>query len=197
MAARHENPALDADGLRIWSCVTCRRRKIRCDRRDPCANCTRTGLDCHFPVTGRLPRRRDPGAAGQSGVSKPAAQRQSELLSRLRRLEAVVTEMSAQVEERGSDLDTLSTSRGGGGLMHESPSGSRAAGNASLGGSSVADGQSSALSLLTGSTASSQLDEVDLEEDFGRLIIGRGESLRVGHHFWTVFCDEASMITTV
>ncbi|KAF5676804.1 hypothetical protein FHETE_1997 [Fusarium heterosporum] len=80
--------------LKIWSCVICRRRKVRCDRKDPCSNCIKSNIDCHFPVTGRIPRRsRDPN------VDKTPAQKQSELLSRLRRLESVVTELAAQVED--------------------------------------------------------------------------------------------------
>ncbi|KAH7144293.1 fungal-specific transcription factor domain-containing protein [Dactylonectria estremocensis] len=91
--------------LKIWSCVICRRRKVRCDRRDPCSNCVRAGIDCHYPVTGRVPRRsRDPSAL------KSPAQKQSELLSRLRRLEAVVTELSAQVEEPHNGQDSLTSS---------------------------------------------------------------------------------------
>ncbi|SPQ21730.1 b55d031e-8cf0-4c1d-b063-085358105129 [Thermothielavioides terrestris] len=68
MASSHSQ-APDADGdLKVWSCVTCRRRKVKCDRRDPCANC---------------------------------AQRQAELLGRLRRLEDLVAELSGQLEDAG------------------------------------------------------------------------------------------------
>ncbi|CAI4218850.1 unnamed protein product [Parascedosporium putredinis] len=87
-------PQSAENGLKIWSCVICRRRKVKCDRSDPCANCVRAGIDCHFPVTGRIPKRsRDPAAW------RTPAQKQAELISRLRRLETVVTELTAQVEE--------------------------------------------------------------------------------------------------
>lgn len=63
--------------LNTRSCVTCRRRKVRCNKREPCSNCVKAGIDCIFPGPGRAPRkqRRPPDV---------------EVLSRLRRLEGVV-----------------------------------------------------------------------------------------------------------
>lgn len=29
-------------------CSTCRRRKVRCSKTQPCTNCARTGIDCHY-----------------------------------------------------------------------------------------------------------------------------------------------------
>jgi Fungal Zn(2)-Cys(6) binuclear cluster domain len=59
------------------SCVTCRRRKVRCNKIDPCSNCVKAGISCIFPLPGRATRklRRSPDA---------------ELLARLRRLEGMV-----------------------------------------------------------------------------------------------------------
>ncbi len=31
------------------SCIVCHRRKVRCDKRSPCATCTRTGVLCCYP----------------------------------------------------------------------------------------------------------------------------------------------------
>lgn len=59
------------------SCVTCRRRKVRCNKREPCSNCVKAGIECVFPGPGRAPR-------------KPRRTPDAELLSRLRRLEGVV-----------------------------------------------------------------------------------------------------------
>lgn len=63
--------------LNLRSCVTCRRRKVRCNKREPCSNCVKAGIECIFPGPGRAPRkqRRSPDV---------------EVLSRLRRLEGVV-----------------------------------------------------------------------------------------------------------
>ena len=178
MSDNRDTTAFDADGFRIWSCVTCRRRKVRCDRRDPCNHCMRQGIPCHFPVTGRLPRRREgPGAVPVSGVSKASAHRQSELLNRLRRLEAVVTEMSAQVEDipgegRGSQPYTAPWVSSGDGGPSNNVSQQR-------------------VSSMTSNTKD-QNTPSEIDEDFGRLIIGQGSNKQVGHQFWTIFCDEVN-----
>ncbi|CAD6441848.1 9203e70e-9c9f-4153-85e8-0ac515cecefc [Sclerotinia trifoliorum] len=78
-------------GLNARSCVTCRRRKVKCDKKVPCSNCTKAQSQCVFPAPGRAPRR--PRAGG-----KPVSDREAELLKRLRRLEGVVEELSGQVE---------------------------------------------------------------------------------------------------
>ncbi|KAJ5972400.1 uncharacterized protein N7479_002318 [Penicillium vulpinum] len=59
------------------SCVTCRRRKVKCNRRDPCSNCVKTGMACVFPTSGRKFQR----------ASKP---REIDVINRLKRLEDVV-----------------------------------------------------------------------------------------------------------
>ncbi|KAF5602048.1 hypothetical protein FPANT_1574 [Fusarium pseudoanthophilum] len=144
--------------LKIWSCVTCRRRKIRCDRKDPCNNCLKNSIDCHFPVTGRIPRRtRD---------AKTPAQKQSELLSRLRRLESVVTELAAQVEDENG---------------------------AKTMGQITVDKEPTESSWAT---SSSSLDHQtsEFDEDFGRLVVDKGGTLHVGNRFWTVFCSEVDNI---
>lgn len=76
-------------GLNARSCVTCRRRKVKCDKRVPCSNCTKAQTQCVFPAPGRAPRRPREGA-------KPVSEREALLLKRLRRLEGVVEELSGQ-----------------------------------------------------------------------------------------------------
>ena len=85
------NNANDTDGiesLKLWNCVNCRRRKVRCDRRHPCAPCTRNKIECVFPISGRIPRR----------GPNPSTKKQAELVGRLRRLEALVGDLGSQVE---------------------------------------------------------------------------------------------------
>ena len=79
------------------SCVTCRKRKVRCDKRHPCANCTRAGTECIFPGPGRAPRR---------SRKHP----DTELLARLRRLEGVVKHMGKDPEEGAESADNASKS---------------------------------------------------------------------------------------
>ncbi|KAL2848077.1 fungal-specific transcription factor domain-containing protein [Aspergillus pseudoustus] len=67
------------DSLTHRSCVTCRRRKVRCNKRSPCSNCVRAGIECIFPSPGRAPRK-----------TKRPPPENAELLSRLRQLESIV-----------------------------------------------------------------------------------------------------------
>ncbi|CAM1509776.1 Fc.00g001110.m01.CDS01 [Cosmosporella sp. VM-42] len=167
-------------GLKIWSCVICRRRKIRCDRRDPCANCVKSNIDCHYPVTGRIPRRnRDPAAW------KSPAQKQSELLSRLRRLESVVTELAAQVEDGSTNIPNR--------WPTPSTSGPESSANAdeSSGTSAVTAPSDSSSSIAP--TANIQAGS-EFDEEFGRLVIDKGGGLHVGNRFWSVFCSEVDNI---
>jgi hypothetical protein len=68
------------------SCVTCRKRKVKCNKAQPCSNCARAKIECIFPGPGRAPRK----------SRKPP---DGELMDRLRRLEGVVQSLNAQVEE--------------------------------------------------------------------------------------------------
>ncbi|KND94554.1 putative transcriptional regulatory protein [Tolypocladium ophioglossoides CBS 100239] len=168
--------------LRIWSCVTCRRRKVKCDRRDPCANCLKSNIECHFPVTGRLPRRsQDPAAL------KSPSQRQSELLGRLRRLESLVTELTGQVEDgplAQSQLSQAASARSSGLAtdMLQPLNAWRPAAPASS--------DSSAGDVSTRATQSTG----EVYEDFGRLAIDQGRGMRVNNGFWSIFCGEVEHI---
>lgn len=160
--------------LKIWSCIICRRRKIRCDRRDPCANCLKSSIDCHYPVTGRIPRRsRDPTAW------KSPEQKQSELLSRLRRLETVVTELAAQVED-GSHNPS-----------HTPAASTDEQSNISTAVSRDDSGSSSQNPPTVNTEPGSEFDE-----EFGRLVIDKEGSLHVGNRFWSVFCSEVRIYPT-
>ncbi|KAF5003140.1 hypothetical protein FDECE_10285 [Fusarium decemcellulare] len=176
-SSKNTEPSASDDGLKIWSCVICRRRKVRCDRKDPCSNCVKNNIECHFPVTGRIPRtRRDPSA------SKSPAQKQSELLGRLRRLESVVTELAAQVEDG---------SQGPGGTVASSGPGR----------GSIASSEAGQTSMDTSVTESSQTVSStsnhagsEFDEEFGRLVVDKGGTLHVGNRFWSVFCGEVDNI---
>jgi hypothetical protein len=69
------------------SCVTCRRRKVRCDKIHPsCTNCNKAGIECIVPGPGRAKRK----------TRKP---QDAELLARLKKLEGVIQSLGAHVEE--------------------------------------------------------------------------------------------------
>lgn len=94
----NEQGQLTAD-LQRFSCLTCRQRKVKCDRRNPCANCTKTATQCSFipPVRGKRVRR----IAPKEGLH-----------AKLRRYEAMVKSYEAKIKlsDNGnvSDVETPS-----------------------------------------------------------------------------------------
>ncbi|KAI5460870.1 fungal-specific transcription factor domain-containing protein [Mariannaea sp. PMI_226] len=179
-----------AASLKIWSCVICRRRKVKCDRIDPCSNCAKAGIECHYPVTGRIPRRSR--EASTSAWSTPA-QKQAELLSRLRRLEAVVTELAGQVEDgsgSGSGTSSVNAAMSQSSSIGRSSSSPMPRAPSSDGRSAVrpmpnADRDASVPQLQAGS---------EFDEEFGRLVVDKDGGIRVGNRFWSVFCNEVDHI---
>src|ERR1700749_5125414 len=67
------------------SCVTCRRRKVKCDKKPKCTNCVKAHIECIYPSPGRAPR-------------KPRKPQDTELMERLRKLEGVVQMLGTQVQ---------------------------------------------------------------------------------------------------
>ena len=63
------------------SCKLCQRRKVGCDKADPCATCRRSGVKCEYAIRQKLPR-------GRNGGRKRA---DAELKERIGRLEAMMT----------------------------------------------------------------------------------------------------------
>lgn len=79
-------------GLNPRSCVTCRRRKVKCDKKHPCTNCSKAHIDCIFPAPGRAPR-------------KPRKPQDGELMERLRKLEGVVQSLGVGVDDDDASPD--------------------------------------------------------------------------------------------
>ncbi|KAI0482631.1 hypothetical protein GGR56DRAFT_685544 [Xylariaceae sp. FL0804] len=80
------------------SCNFCRKRKLRCDRRQPCDSCTRLGQasSCSFPYT------QPPITPRTTGTGTPVSVGQSTLQSRIDHLENLVRSLL----ERQNNLDT-------------------------------------------------------------------------------------------
>lgn len=135
------------------SCVTCRRRKVRCDKNSPCSNCVKQGIECVFPGPGRAPR-------------KPRKAPDSELLSRLRRLEGVVKSLGLgeHVEENS-------------GISTNPP---RAM--------SLVQDQVSQYS--SGDSPEPPEKRGPLDTQIGRLVINEGRSRYVTNQFWATMGDE-------
>lgn len=67
------------------SCLSCKSRKLRCNRESPCSNCVSRNICCQQPAP-RTRLARAPGANSQPDAASP------EILERLRRLENLLAE---------------------------------------------------------------------------------------------------------
>ncbi|KAI9041902.1 transcription factor domain-containing protein [Aspergillus affinis] len=72
---------------RLRSCLSCRTRKIKCDRQRPCANCERLDVHCVYPPgPGRAPK-------------QPRATRDARLLDRVSRLETIIRRLEEENDQ--------------------------------------------------------------------------------------------------
>ena len=69
----------------LGSCNLCRRKKLRCDKANPCSNCLRSGVDCIPTPLLRVSRGR------KGGRRKP----DEELLKRIAKLENLVNDLGS------------------------------------------------------------------------------------------------------
>ncbi|KAF2754981.1 hypothetical protein EJ05DRAFT_467985 [Pseudovirgaria hyperparasitica] len=146
-------------GLNPRSCVTCRKRKVKCDKRNPCGNCTKARIECIFPSPGRAPRK----------ARKPP---DAELLERLRKLESVVQNLGAQVDDETSPTQPkVEEDKEGFNLMRK-----------------VADapGQHQRADVVksNGVSSSADLTVPGLEARFGRLVVTEGKTRYINTSFW-------------
>lgn len=63
--AETPNNSSTADGLKAHACVLCQRRKVKCDRRQPCATCAKAWLVCEYrePLPPRRRKKKDSEAS--------------------------------------------------------------------------------------------------------------------------------------
>ncbi|KAL8757486.1 MAG: hypothetical protein Q9199_002179 [Rusavskia elegans] len=149
------------------SCVTCRKRKVRCDKRHPCSHCNRAGIECVFPGPGRAPRR----------SRKPP---DAELLARLRRLEGVVQHLGKNLDEedeKGEDdvKDEPTPANDPDASLPKSPKEEKKI--------------PKACGLFNGPEPRKK--SVDgVSKEFGRLQVDEGRSRYVSNKFWNSLGDE-------
>ncbi|KAI0100334.1 fungal-specific transcription factor domain-containing protein [Nemania sp. FL0031] len=87
-----------AQPAHIRSCVLCRQRKVKCDRRQPCSNCVRSGANCvHPPGAGRAAKR-------------PRQAADAKVLDRLSQLETTIRRLQQQAKGREAESYTTSGS---------------------------------------------------------------------------------------
>jgi hypothetical protein len=148
-----------APHLNPRSCVTCRRRKVRCNKHNPCANCVKAGIECVFPGPGRAPRK-----------SRKAPD--AELLLRLRKLEGVVHNLGAHVDENGV---VVSPALAGSADIRARFGEPRPAGDSP--GSDRSDSK-----------------RHSIDKQLGRLVINEDRSRYVSNAFWTAMSDEVRLV---
>lgn len=71
------------------SCETCRQRKVKCDKLNPCTNCQRLGTRCVPVERARLPR----GRSGRPATERPGDQ-DANLKDRVAKLETIIRELA-------------------------------------------------------------------------------------------------------
>ncbi|KAI0466407.1 fungal-specific transcription factor domain-containing protein [Xylaria cf. heliscus] len=80
----------------LRSCVLCRQRKVKCDRRQPCSNCLRAGANCvHPPGAGRAAKR-------------PRQAVDVKVLDRLSQLETTIRRLQQQTKDRDAEAHITS-----------------------------------------------------------------------------------------
>lgn len=83
-------------------CVTCQRRKVRCDRNNPCTRCLRSGQECKQPEAFRAPRR--PPRKQQANVLDRVRQLEDSL-EQVRHLVSHVPQVKAKSDEVGGGVE--------------------------------------------------------------------------------------------
>lgn len=182
------------------SCVTCRRRKVRCDKHMPCGNCRKAQIQCVFPAPGRAPRR--PRAKDPNAPPKQTSEREMELMKRLRKLEGIVEDLSGQIEFETYKHNANSESpEATSDTLHENElrkaTASPTTENVSLP-NNVPPGYSVLRRTGTGgSTTGNNLVHAkgqhgaDVNKDFGKLVLNeKGKVRYVNNAFWSKITEE-------
>ena len=185
-------PTVDAQGraLNPRSCVTCRKRKVKCDKTHPCTNCKRARIDCIYPAPGRAPRK----------VRKIGEGRDKELLERLRRLEGVVKNLGVEVPE-GDEFKDTNTEAASDSKVAADPGRRAVSGDAAQSKDSTPVPQSDLKRRWTAShtdgpgpeSKSRWMEESAngrLEYRFGRLVVNEGKSRYINNSFWANLSNE-------
>ncbi|KAI1815242.1 hypothetical protein GGS20DRAFT_356020 [Poronia punctata] len=188
--------ATPSPNLNPRSCVTCRRRKVRCDKHMPCGNCRKATIQCVFPAPGRAPRR--PRPKDPNAPPRQTSEREQELLKRLRKLEGIVEDLSGQIEfdtyKHGSNSESPEATADSA-AEHDrrknptSPPIDHVTNNGTT--------PNHPLLRRTGTSSSSNSpvnprgNGSDVNKDFGKLVLNeKGKVRYVSNAFWTKISEE-------
>ncbi|KAH6724423.1 fungal-specific transcription factor domain-containing protein [Leptodontidium sp. MPI-SDFR-AT-0119] len=148
------------------SCLTCRRRKIKCDKLSPCSHCVRSHSHCDYAPRKRAPKRSKKNA--DNG-------REAELLSRLNKLEGTVKELSGQLD---------------------APPAAQIQQPASNHVSNVESTTSKSLfgRAIAGQAVPAGAGGTRIEESFGTLVLSDGGTTRYLNNYWARLTEEVDDI---
>ncbi|KAH8887939.1 hypothetical protein GQ53DRAFT_808873 [Thozetella sp. PMI_491] len=160
------------------SCVTCRARKVRCDKLSPCSNCRRGKIECIFPSGDKPPRwtRRLDRFGPLQGQPQPAPAAHpgvNQVMDRLRTLEGLVKELSGQLEHANAVNAAHASGTSGPPSQADSP------GSSSQGRDPERIGEAASSAAI-------------LQQQFGRLVLqdASSRSRYVASGFWSRINDE-------
>lgn len=88
-----------AKAPRLLSCLLCSQRKIKCDKKTPCTNCTKARREC-ISAASLPPRRRKKRFA------------EAELLARLRYYEELLRKKGVNIDDLNEKIDGLAIAEG-------------------------------------------------------------------------------------
>lgn len=88
LATESPSAANGDNGTKTYACVNCVQRKVKCDKRQPCFSCFRSGLSCKYRSTPPSQRRKRKAWAVDERFNRPA--NQMLLLEKLRSHEAAL-----------------------------------------------------------------------------------------------------------
>jgi hypothetical protein len=194
LPAALNKPTVDAQGraLNPRSCVTCRKRKVKCDKIHPCTNCSRARIECIYPAPGRAPRK----------VRKIGDGRDKELLERLRRLEGVVKNLGVEVPDGDAEEDKDASKEADETVKVSADTGRRTvSGDAALCKDTAVAPQGDLKRRWTASHTDGPGPEPKsrwmdgspkgcLEQRFGRLVVNEGRSRYINNSFWANLSNE-------
>lgn len=162
------------------SCVVCRQRKVKCDRQQPCSNCTRSKCACVYPTgRGRAPKRARRVADAQ-------------LADKLARLETIIQRMAA---ENGPGLGVA---RGQSHLQSNDGSGQAGPATESEHGitsESLPGRESHKVAEQSNSSHSSPAagGQASVEASLSRLVIDDKKSYYVSNPLWASMAQEVNL----
>lgn len=134
-----------------------------------------------FPISGRIPRR-----SRDSKILNSRAQKQAELLGRLRRLEAMVGDLGSQVENVAAESQSIHRMESSNSVIDATQSGIDRPSQ------QLVQSQFSSQNVPAegGEQPIDPSLTLEVSEGFGELIETDHGDLIVRDRFWTVFCKE-------